>query len=321
MPPEPDDALAGAVRASFRFLLIAVGAVLAVWSVSGIRQVQPGEQAVVLRGGAAVRSRIRPGLVLALPAPLERVLVLPAAERQLAATVAWRPVAALPADQPGLHPRRDGSYLVVGDGAVLHATAQVQWSVTEPRLHALAVAAPAAALERVVRAAVAATCAGMRLDELLYGGLDRAQQAARGAAQLRCDRQGLGVTIHRIELALALPGRAEQAFAQAQSAGAEASTQVAQGETSARQVLQEANREADRLRQAATAAAGEAVARARIDTDPIAAQLDVGLGAGTADRLASDGLAAALESCGRVLVVPAGDGASLLLPAVRPGAR
>ena len=71
-----------AVALSFRFLLFAAGLIAAGWFVSNFHQIPADSQAVVMRFGSVARIR-GAGLLLAWPRPIEQVVVLPAAARQL----------------------------------------------------------------------------------------------------------------------------------------------------------------------------------------------------------------------------------------------
>lgn len=77
----PSAPLDAAVRSAVGFMLAVALVLAAAWLASGIRQVEPGSQAVVLRFGAIDRTA-QAGLVLAWPRPFEEVAVLPARERQ-----------------------------------------------------------------------------------------------------------------------------------------------------------------------------------------------------------------------------------------------
>jgi len=81
------DEVAGAwaqsAELTFRFLFVLVAFLTAGWLFSNCRQVRPDSRAVVLRFGTVVREA-GPGLLLALPRPIERVVILPSADRQIA---------------------------------------------------------------------------------------------------------------------------------------------------------------------------------------------------------------------------------------------
>src|SRR5215469_14911409 len=69
-------------RLAFRFLFVAVCVLAVGWAFSNIRRVPPDSRAVVLLFGNVVRQQSA-GLLLAWPRPIERVILLPAADRQI----------------------------------------------------------------------------------------------------------------------------------------------------------------------------------------------------------------------------------------------
>src|SRR5580698_1692576 len=77
-----DGAWAQAAELAFRFLFLVVFVLAVGWAISNCRQVPPDSRAIVLRFGTVVR-QARAGLLLALPQPFERVILLPSADRQI----------------------------------------------------------------------------------------------------------------------------------------------------------------------------------------------------------------------------------------------
>ena len=79
---EPNGAWAQAAKLSFRFLFLAVFVAAVAWSVSNFRQVPSDSRAVVFRFGNLVKQQDA-GLLIAFPPPIEQVVILPAADRQI----------------------------------------------------------------------------------------------------------------------------------------------------------------------------------------------------------------------------------------------
>jgi regulator of protease activity HflC (stomatin/prohibitin superfamily) len=84
---ETDGIWAQSARITFRFLFAAVGVIALFWVCSNIRQVPPDSWAVVTRFGAVVRQQ-GAGLLIAWPRPIEQVLMLPSADRQIELRIA-----------------------------------------------------------------------------------------------------------------------------------------------------------------------------------------------------------------------------------------
>lgn len=288
-PPAPPP-LDAAVRSAVGFLLAVAAVLAAAWLASGIRQVEPGSQAVVLRLGAIDRTA-QAGLVLAWPRPFEEVVVLPARERQH--TLEVRRLDLLPrGDDPrpvggtGFDPHRDGGYVLTGDAGVAHLRATVTWQVVDPRAYLLTRERAERALERATASAAIHACAARGLDGVMVAGLageaaGRDERLAASRERLRGDvlvllnrrlaEMGLGLEAGRVDLVAALPERARPAFEAVIEADATAAREVAEARTAAARAAQEAASEAERIRSVAQARAQETVAAARVATDRIAA--------------------------------------------------
>lgn len=292
----PATAMDTAVRSAMRFLLVVAAVLALAWTASGLRQVEPGTQAVVLRLGAVDRVA-QAGLLLAWPRPFEEVVVLPARERQHTLEVTRLDLreGEREATPPGVKPppfdaRKDGGYVLTGDAGVAHLKASVTWQVTDPRAYLLARERLPAALERATAAAVIRACAGRGLDGVMVAGLTggdgsgRDERLAASRERLRGDvlallnqrlaGLGMGVEAGRVDLVASLPARARPAFEAVVAAEAAAARDVAEARTAATRAEQEADNERVRVLSAAQAKAQEIVAVARVATGRITALTD-----------------------------------------------
>jgi regulator of protease activity HflC (stomatin/prohibitin superfamily) len=84
---ESDGIWAQSARITFRFLFAAVGVIALGWICSNIRQIPPDSWAVVTRFGAVVRQQ-GAGLLIAWPRPIEQIVMLPSADRQIEMRIA-----------------------------------------------------------------------------------------------------------------------------------------------------------------------------------------------------------------------------------------
>ncbi len=75
-----------AIRLAFGFLFVAIAVLALAWGASNLRIVPPDARAAVLRLGEVTRIE-GPGLLLAWPQPIERVVLLPGSDRQIAQPV------------------------------------------------------------------------------------------------------------------------------------------------------------------------------------------------------------------------------------------
>ena len=299
---QPSGAWAQSLRLAFGFVGVAVGVLALGWAASNIREIPPDSRAVVLRLGRVVHQQ-GAGLLVAWPPPLERVLVLPAADRQLALRIARFDAGpeGQGADRAGLSgataslsvdpdPRRNTGFLLTSDGGVVHLTATLFYQITDPAAYVLARAHVPAALERLFIAAAVAVCATHETDALLVARPERATggraDAGNGREQLRADLlravnqrlaalaaqgAGLGVSVSRVDLAATLPGDVKLAFDQVLTVSQAAEETIAQARTYAETKSQEAAQRRDRILAEARAGAAERRAAAEVRTAAVLA--------------------------------------------------
>jgi len=289
--PETQGALAGAIRTAFRFLYVVVAVLILAWLGSGIRQVEPGTQAVILRFGAIDRVQ-GAGLVLAWPRPFEEVILgLPARERQLTLEIGSLDLNGRANDnpsgtQPGIDPRRDGGYVLTGDAGIAHLRGTVTYQVTDPRAWFINQERVANALRRSFSASAISACAGRGLDGVMVAGLtgDEAgsdERLARSRERLRgdilaginhrLDGLKLGIEASRVDLVAYLPERAKPAFEAVAAASSAAGREIAEARTAAARMRQEADAAKAQILAQAQAKAQETVTAAKLATDRIAA--------------------------------------------------
>lgn len=350
---EVEGAWAQSARLAFR-LLFAVVAVLAIgWAVSNVRRVPPDSRAVVLRFGNVVAEQ-GAGLLLAWPRPIEQVVLLPSADRQLAFTVARfneaaQPLAASP-DAPPItalrsgaradftidrDPRKNLGFLLTGDAGVVHLRATLFYQITDPAAYVIAAQHVAPALERLFVAAAVAVAASRDLDTIMVARPGAASAAASGGAsreRLRADLvravnrrldqlatagAGLGVTVSRVDIAAVLPAGAKAAFDRILTTTQTADQTIARARTYAASTALSATQEAHRILTEAEAGATERVTQAETRTAPIlalAGQIEGPAGKSLVDRMYYDRIGALLRKAKEVDTVDPHGGARLLLP-------
>ena len=285
--------LGQSIAHAFRFLFIAVCAIALGWLFSNIHQIAPDSQAVVLRLGEVARVQ-GPGLLIAWPRPIERVVVLPGHDRQIPLQIsAFTKTESPDADTFGasdLHPdpRLNAAFLLTGDSAVVRLQAQLFYQITNPAAYMTAAEHVAPALQRMFAASAITTVAGRDLDSILVARPEiasRANEAARrgrlrvdlvNAVNQRLDELAasnaeLGVRVSRIDLVPSIPAGAKFAFDNVLVVIQTAQTEIANANTTAQITLQDANRNKDRTFTDATAAADERVSDAKVQTASIAA--------------------------------------------------
>jgi regulator of protease activity HflC (stomatin/prohibitin superfamily) len=351
--PEAEGAWAQSARLAFR-LLFAVVAVLAIgWAVSNIRRVPPDSRAVVLRFGNVVAEQ-GAGLLLAWPRPIEQVILLPSADRQIEFTIARfneapQPIAASP-DAPPItaapsalrneftidrDPRKDLGFVLTGDAGVVHLRATLFYQITDPAAYVIAAQHVGPALERLFVAAAVAVAAARDLDSIMVTRAGEAGAMSSNSAgrerlradlvravnrrldQLAAEGAGLGVTVSRVDIATVLPAGAKAAFERILTVTQTADQTIARARTYAAATALSATQEAHRILTEAQAAATERISQAAMRTAPILAL--AGQAAGPAgksliDRMYYDRIGALLHKAKEVDTVDPHGGARLLLP-------
>jgi regulator of protease activity HflC (stomatin/prohibitin superfamily) len=339
---------------AFRFLFFLVGAVAVGWACSGVHRIPADSQAVVFRFGRLVRTQ-GPGLLLAWPAPVERVVVLPAAARQIEFRLprldgggglqdSDDPDGSTASDEAtyGAYlsgdPRQNTAFLLTGDSSVVHLQATLFYQISDPVAYAVADEHVAPALQRLFIAGAVATIAGRDLDTVLVARPEAAARPAEAAMreQLRHDlmdavnrrlddlaRQhaGLGVQVSRVDVTASIPSGAKAAFDHVLTVTQEAQKDIAQARTQAELKRQATSQQRDRIMAEATARADERVSGARTHTasiEALGAQSRDGAHGMLMQRLYNDRAGALFRKIGQVETVDPDGNVHAILPGDTP---
>ncbi|CAN7559775.1 protease modulator HflK [Rhizobium rhizogenes] len=308
------------------------------WATSNIREIAPQNRAVVFRLGALNRVQ-ESGLLWALPAPFEKVLLLPDA-----ATVLERRIDGLlrsPAAQTGgaeaeieSDTLAGSGYLLTADASVVQLDIRVFYRVTDPFAYALQQDHVLPALDRLVTRSAVMICASRDLDsilvarpELVSADSDVAERRERlradlvnsintSLSSLKAKGMGLGIEIDRADVQSALPATAVSAFDGVLTASQQAEQAIASAQNDAEKDRQAADQEADRIVQVAEAQSSERLAKARTDTATVtgfASAQGSDSDPGLLWRLYRDRVAKILSQAGSVVTVDPRDDARLIL--------
>ena len=340
-----------AAALSFRFLLgvailIAVG-----WLASNIRQVPADSQAIIIRLGTVAKVQ-GPGLLLAWPRPIDRIVLVPAAARQTQFAISsFQDAQSSDANTTvyanttvtgfALHPtpRFNGGFLLTGDSAVVHLEAQIFYQINDPVAYMIATEHVGPALQRLFIASTVDILAGRDLDSILVARPEIAAQSneAMGRERLRTDLMnavnrrlqrladqdaGLGVTVSRVDLVPSIPSGAKAAFDNVLVVSQVADENVAQARTVAQIDMQDAQSNTDRITTEATANAEEAVSEASVATASITAlgKSTQGLSHGMQmSRLYYDRIGPIINKAGRVETIGQDSSGRLVLPSAPTG--
>ncbi|MDK4743688.1 protease modulator HflK [Rhizobium sp. CNPSo 3464] len=314
-------------------VLAAVG-----WATSNIREIAPQNRAVVVRLGALNRVQDS-GLLWALPAPFEKVLLLPDAatvlERRINGLLRSPAAQSSETDAVTESDARAGSgYLLTADASVVQLDIRIFYRVTDPFAYVLQEEHLLPALDRLVIRSAVVICASRDLDSILVarpelvaadGDITARRERLRADLvkninasldALKSKGMSLGIEIDRADVQSALPTAAVSAFDAVLTASQQAEQAIASAQNDAEKARQSADQEADRLVQVAEAQSSERLAKARADTATV-----IGLtGARGSDsdpgllwRLYRDRVAKILSQAGSVVTVDPRDDARLIL--------
>ncbi len=294
-------ALFGALAATIKLLRWLLLGLVGLYLCSGITRVAPNEDALVYRLGKLQREVHPPGLLFALPTPIDRVVRVPTRTQHELFLNTWAPdeAAAAPANSmaesspanpqmpaallavlptanaglagmsapagKGLHPVFDG-YTLTGDANIIHARLTLRYRIADP--FAYIRAAQDASRNHLIDGAAmdAATqvLAAMKIDDALGAGLETLRNRVRELTQQRVDALQMGIEIVAFEVNTIIPPQATaNAFSDVTSAQVESRTVLEQARTYRAQTMPRAESDAFRTRQQATADAREVVSRAR----------------------------------------------------------
>ncbi len=312
-------------------ILLALG-----WLTAGIRPIPPDTQVVVERFGRIVRVQ-QSGLLWAWPRPLETIVRLPGAQRQMIT-----PIAAGTARVPGIIddtmsqdgiPQNAGLYLT-GEGNLVLLDGSITWRISDAAAYMLSAPHIPVALRRLFMDAAVQVAASRQLDDFLAArperAADPAAQAARNAvrgdlvaamnqrlATLAEAGAGFGITVTRADITALLPPSAKASFDAVLDASQRAEQGLASARTDATRTRQQADRSVDSALTTARAQAEERLARARTSVAAIVAleaKMDPAGRPSLLDQLYRDRIGVILKQAGSTNAVDPKSVSRLILP-------
>lgn len=205
-----------------KYFLILVILVMVLIFCSGIRMVESGHVAVVLRFGELVgdtpEEQIHePGLLLAFPYIIDEVIMVPVD------TVMEQSVTTYYTPEDGKS--TDGAYVITGDQNIAVLSASVKYVVSDPVAYALHVADMESVINGAVSTALLTQAAGTDVDVMLTTGKDAFAAQAMDGAMEHLERIGAGVRLTTLELTnLSMAPEVREIYNQVNSAAIDAAT-------------------------------------------------------------------------------------------------
>ncbi len=275
-PPRNPPIVFEGLRAGLRLFRWIMLLLFVLFWFSGIQEVAPDQVGLLLRfgrlqGRTPAAQVHEPGLLLALPYPIDQVMQVPAKqEGEVTIQDVWKDTEGAPtADR--IDPLLEG-YCLTGDQNIVQAQLVVKYRISDPVAFRLQTADPPAILRDLVLASLTQVVSGWAVDDVLRlqrttpsGGeaSEGLAAAVRSRAQQRLDRLDCGMTISALEVKQLQPPRhVIAAFRDVQSAQIDVETKKREAEGFAAREEPKARAESNSLIQAAAAYRNTLQARA-----------------------------------------------------------
>ena len=214
-----------------KYFLIVVAVVVLIILFSGIRVVESGNVALVLRFGKLVGENYeeqvnQPGLLFAFPSFIDEVITVPTG------SVIEQSVATHYTEDGDRLKGLDGGYLITGDQNIAVVSASVKYTITDPVAYALNVKNISVLVDAAVSTAMVNECSRIDVDSLLTDGKDEFAAAVLHHAMEKLELMGTGVTITSVELTqVAAPEEVRSSFQAVNAASVQAETIVQRAKT------------------------------------------------------------------------------------------
>lgn len=231
-------------------VFIGGGAVLlALWLLTGIYVIQPAEQGVVLRFGAAV-DRLGPGLHVRMPYPIETVL-RPNVEQENQTNVGFRIEDDTRDSEVDVSVE---SMMLTGDENVVDIDFVVFWKVADAEKYLFEVADVEGAVKAVAESAMREAVGQAKIDSIQTEGRAEVQEKVRKVMQETLDFYKAGVAITRVALRkVDPPAQVIDAFRDVQAARADQDKKRNEAQRYANTIVPQARGEAAKIEQDAEA--------------------------------------------------------------------
>lgn len=287
-------------------------AIIALYAVQGIYQVQPAEVGLVKRFGRHIRTT-KSGLHYHLPAPIETVnLVDKRSIRKI--EIGYKTVS--PPPNPQYVTNKQEALMLTGDNNIVHLELAVQYTVSDAIQYAFNLMDPKALIEETAEAVIRQEVVQHTIDEVLT--VQRAEIAmdAENALQDLMNQYKAGIRIEAVKIQDAKPPKPViPAFNNVTSAKEDKKRYVNEAEAYANEVIPKANGKAAEIRNQAKAYKEEHINAAKGEVSrflQVLKQYQLGNQAITRKRLYIETMETILPSMKKVILTDTTDGSSVL---------
>lgn len=246
------------------FLILVVLVVLGIF-LSGLRVVETGNVAVVLRFGKLVGDNYEeqvhePGLMFAFPYIIDEVITVPTG------SVIEQTVTTHYTDREEIANALGGGYVITGDQNIAVVSASVKYVISDPVRYALYVKDISSLINGAVSTAMQSEAARLDVDMLLTNGKDAYAKAVLTRAEEKLALMDAGVSLTTVELTgVGMPEEVRDVYEAVNSATVQANTLLSRAEQYKASVLLAAEQQTTTLLAEATTAHAQGVANANAD--------------------------------------------------------
>ena len=246
------------------------GFLVLAWLATGIYQIQPAEQGLVLRFGAYV-DKVGPGLHFRLPYPIESV-ERPNVEQENQINVGFRVESE---DRRSEVDVPAESLMLTGDENVVDIDFAVFWKVADAENFLFEVKGVEETVRAVAESAMREAVGQAKIDTIQTEGRAEVQDQVRKLMQATLDAYKAGVTITRVALQkVDPPAQVIDAFRDVQAARADQEKKRNEAERFAKTVVPQARGEAAKIEQDAEAFKQQAITEAQGEAQRFVSVLD-----------------------------------------------
>ncbi len=256
-----------------KYFLILVTVVLILIAFSGVRIIDTGNVAVILRFGKLVGDSYdeqvhEAGLLLAFPYIIDEVITVPTGS-VIEQTVSTHYTSG------NMTTLRNNGYVITGDRNIAVVRASVKYIISDPVAYALNISDISKIIDASVSSAMVSRAAGTAVDYLLTSGKDDFARDVLSMAQSKLDASGAGVTIGTIELTdIGMPAEVRSTYDEVNSATVRAATLLEQALQYRETLIPQAEAEANQLISSANSEYSASVAYANAELSEFWGVLD-----------------------------------------------
>jgi len=241
-----------------RGIVIAFAAFFLLWLASGIYQLQPGEQGVVLSFGKFSRIASS-GLRYHLPAPFETVDIVNSEAIRMETLGGG-------SDKDSRASDDDEILMLTGDENIINLSFNVQWKVRDAKAFVFNIPNPEQTVRAVAESAMREVIGRTTINSVLTEGKLNVQEETRKLAQATLDNYKAGIDIRNVNLLDAsFPREVVDAARDVQAARADGERARNEAEAYKNDILPRALGQAERIKQDAEAYKQAVVAKAEGD--------------------------------------------------------